>query len=177
MIVQSSLVTRPAPAEYAPFYADYVAQVPEGNILDILGAQLDESRTFLQAVPAERETFRYGPGKWSVREICGHLCDAERIMTYRALRFARGDKTPLPGFEENEYVPYSSYDLLPLRDISEELQCVRRSTIQLFRHLDSEAWLRIGSANGAEVSVRALAWIIAGHERHHLKVLASRYLA
>ncbi|HEX2205557.1 MAG TPA: DinB family protein [Longimicrobium sp.] len=167
---------RPGADEYAPFYAGYVARVPEGDVVATLERQLDEVVRFFRDVPAEREGHRYAPGKWSVREVAGHIADTERIMAYRALRIARGDATPLPGFDENAYVPPSGFDARPLASLAEEWAAVRRATLPLFRHLDAEGWARRGTASDAAVSVRALAHIIAGHAEHHLEVLRTRYL-
>lgn len=167
---------RPGPGEYAPFYAGYVARVPDGDVLATLEAQLREAVSLLEGVPAGREGHRYAPGKWSVREVVGHVADAERIFAYRALRFARGDRTPLPGFEENGYVRAAGSDARPLAELTGELRTVRLATLSLFRGLPAEAWSRSGEASGAPVTVRALAWIAAGHAAHHLHVLRERYL-
>ena len=166
---------RPAPGEYDPYYAGYVARVPAGHVLALLERQLDETGRLLRAVPPERETFRYAPGKWSIRDIVGHLCDVERVLSHRALRFARNDPTPLPGFDENMYVPAGRFDGRPLGDLLDELAGVRRATLLLFGSFDDAAWTRSGEANGSPVTVRALAYIIAGHERHHVGVLEERY--
>jgi hypothetical protein len=128
-----------------------------------------------RVVPETRGAHRYGPGKWSVKEVVLHLSDTERIMAYRALRVARGDRTPLPGFDETQYTPQSGADAQPLAALVTEWSEVRQATITLFRHLPPEAWSRRGTASGQPVSVRALAWIIAGHERHHLATLEERY--
>jgi uncharacterized damage-inducible protein DinB len=166
----------PGPDEYGAYYAGYVAHVPAGaDILDLLGRQRDSTLARFAAVPEARGAHRYAPGKWSVREILVHLSDVERIMAYRALRVARGDATPLPGFDENAYALLSNAEAHPLAALAEEWSDVRRATLSLFRHLPDEAWTRRGTASGAPVTVRALAWIIAGHERHHLAVLAERY--
>jgi uncharacterized damage-inducible protein DinB len=166
----------PGPDEYGAYYAGYVAHVPAGaDILDLLGRQRDSTLARFAAVPEARGAHRYAPGKWSVREILVHLSDVERIMAYRALRVARGDATPLPGFDENAYAPLSNAEAHPLAALAEEWSDVRRATLSLFHHLPDEAWTRRGTASGAPVTVRALAWIIAGHERHHLAVLAERY--
>src|SRR4029077_5181557 len=119
---------------------------------------------------------RYAPGKWSIKEVIGHVSDAERVFSHRALRFARGDRTRLPGFDEKAYTPAGRFDARPLPDLAAELDAVRHATIALFAGLDSEALARRGPANNKEVSVRALAYIIAGHERHHVGILRERYL-
>jgi uncharacterized damage-inducible protein DinB len=169
-------IAKPEETEYLPYYGKYISLVPEGDILETLGAQSGETAAFLRAIPEAREGFRYAPGKWSVREVVGHLIDAERVFSHRALRFARNDRTPLPGFEENDYVRNASFDDIPLGDLAAELESVRRSTLFLLKHLDAEAWTRRGLANGAEISVRALAYIMAGHELHHRGILRDRYL-
>jgi DinB family protein len=172
-------MTRPDPPgadEYAAAFAGYVAQVPlHTDLHQLLAEQLDTTSARLRAVPEARGGFRYAPEKWSVKEVVLHLADTERIMAYRALRIARGDPTPLPAFDENAYVPLSGADAQPLAELVEGWADVRRATLALFRQLPAEAWLRRGVASGKPVSVRALGWIIAGHERHHLDVLGVRY--
>ncbi|MDH4043661.1 MAG: DinB family protein [Gemmatimonadota bacterium] len=167
---------RPSPREFSPFYAEYIASVPDGDVLDLLEAQQHEIVALLRPQSAAQWQSRYAPGKWSVSEVLGHLCDAERILSYRALRFARGDQTPLAGFEENDYVPPAQFDGRNPESLLVEHAAIRGSTLALFRHLPDDAPERIGSANGAEVSVRALLYIITGHERHHVRVLRERYL-
>jgi hypothetical protein len=167
-------VSRPDPGEYAPFYETYVGLVPDGDLLEILDRQVRDTLGLLQGVTeAEAET-RHAPYTWSVKEVVGHLADAERIFGVRALCFAREDPTELPGFDENRYVLRASFDARPLADLAEEFEAVRRSHLALFRGLDREAWLRGGVANGSRVTVRALAYIIAGHERHHVQILRKR---
>ena len=169
-------IDRPDASEYAPFYAPYIAKVPEGDILEILERQRQESLTLLRGIPEAKAGTRYAAGKWSIREVIGHLIDSERVFAYRALRFARGDATPLPKFDEIDYVRQGRFDERALADLASELDTVRRATIDLFRHLDADAFRRRGVANSVEVSVRALACIIAGHERHHVEILRTRYL-
>lgn len=166
----------PEPTEYAPYYWTYVSLVPKDGILATLSRQKDETLRLLRGIPESREQFRYAPGKWSVRELAGHVIDAERVFSYRALRISRNDKTPLPGFEQEPYIEFGNYDARPLATLADELSVVRQSTILLFMHLTEEAWLRRGVASNAEVSVRALAYIIAGHELHHMNVLRTKYL-
>jgi hypothetical protein len=171
----STVVDRPASSEYAPYYAGYVARVPEGDVLALLETQIDDTLSFLRAQGEAWAATRYAPGKWSVKEIVGHLSDTERIMSYRALRIARGDRTPLPGYEQDDYVRAANFDRRPLADLLEDFAAVRAATLRLFRSLDADAWRRSGIANNLEVSVRALAYIIAGHERHHFEILRTRY--
>ena len=166
---------RPAEDEYAPYYATYIGRVPPGDLLDLFARQLADTAAFLAKIPPARAGHRYAPGKWSVKEVVGHLADTERVMSHRALRFGRGDPTPLPSFDEDRYVPESGADLRPLEELAREFAAVRQSTLALFHGLPVAAWTRRGEASGKMVSVRALACIIAGHEIHHLDVLRTRY--
>lgn len=170
-------VTRsPAADEYPPAYADYVGRVPpHADVLDVLAGQLSETSSRLAMIPEARGGFRYASGKWSVKEVVGHLSDVERIMVYRALRFARGDTAPLSGFDENAYVPEAGADARTLRDLIEEWVAVRQATLTFVRGLPPAAWSRRGVANGNPVTVRALTYVVAGHEHHHLEVLRTRY--
>jgi len=170
-------ISRPEETEYLPYYERYVSLVPGDNILEVLGNQLDETLALLRSVPETRAGFRYAEGKWSVKELVGHMIDTERIFAYRALRFARNDRTPLPGYEQDDYIRNASFDACTLADLAAEFESVRRSTLFLFKHLDTDAWMRKGLASEAEVSVRALAYIIAGHELHHREILRDRYLS
>ncbi len=163
--------TVPAADEYAASYADYVARVPPGDIIAQLKRQIGETAALLG--PLDRR--RYAPGKWSVIEIVGHLADAERIFAYRALRFARGDQSPLPGFDENTYVPAAECERRALADVLAELEAVRAATVALFANLPEAAWTRSGVASGHRMTVRAAARVIAGHELHHVEVLKTRY--
>ena len=165
---------RPAPAEYAPYYETYIRLVPEADVLPVLEAQVEETLALLRNVPEAVANTRHPPYTWSVKEVIGHLTDAERVFGYRALRIARGDPTPLPGFDENAYVRAASFDARPLPALLAEFEAVRRSHLHLFRSLDDAAWRRDGVANDNRVSVRALAWILAGHVRHHLAILRKR---
>ncbi len=150
--------------------------MPAGNVITILEEQIGETLRFLGALTEEKARHRYAPGKWSIKEIVGHLADAERILTYRGLRFARGDATPLPGFEQDDYVQPSGADRRPLEDLLAELACVRRASLHLFRGFDADAWARRGVASDREIAVRAVPFILAGHERHHLATIRERYL-
>lgn len=174
--MSQAAATKPAPAEHAPEFSKYVTLVAEGDIIDTLERQIDDSLSLLRSIPSDKANFRYGPDKWSVKELLGHLIDSERIFSYRALSFARNDQTPLPGYEQNDYVREADFDSRDLADMVEEYATVRRATIHLFRPLNETEWLRHGKANENDISVRALAYIIAGHELHHIGVLRSRYL-
>jgi len=167
--------SRPQLGEYAAYYEKYIAMVPGNNIVPILEAQrLQMAQLF--AARSERDgNFRYAPEKWTVKEVLGHLTDTERIFAYRALRIARQDQTPLSGFEQDDYVRAGAFGERSLADLAEEFTHVRNATVALFRPLGEEAWARRGLANKNEISVRALAFIIAGHELHHREILKERY--
>ena len=170
-----SHLSTPAATEYAPFYAKYVGLVPPGDVVELLAQQIHETVAMLRAVPPERAGYRYADGKWSIREVVGHLADTERIMAYRALRVARADPTPLPGFDENAYVAAGSFEQRPLESVVSEWEASRAATIALFQSLNPDEAVRVGTANGAQITPRALAFIIAGHERHHRGLLVDRY--
>jgi len=165
----------PRADEYAPFYAGYVARVPHAPIPDLLRDGFAASRALLEAMPEQSARYRYAPGKWSVKEIVGHMADSERVLAYRALRFARGDTTPLPGFDENHYVAAAGFDDRALDDLLAEWASVRDATRTLAESLNAESLQRVGTANEAPCSVRALLHIIVGHELHHRAILAERY--
>lgn len=169
-------IARPQPDEYAPYYGAYISRVPEGDLLELLAGQIGETVGLLRSIPEARGTYRYAPDKWSIKDVLGHVCDTERIMSYRALRIARGDQTPLPGFEQNDYVPMAHCDRRTLTDLGEELSAIRQATLHLFRHFDAEALIRRGTASGKPFTPRALGYVIAGHERHHVSILRDRYL-
>lgn len=168
--------SRPVEGEFLPYYETYIKLVPAGDVLVTLDSQMAETQSLLRALPASSSTYRYAPGKWSVNELVGHLIDSERIFAARALRFARNDATPLPGFEQDDYVRNSKFEEYPVAELASEFDSVRQATVFLFKHLEEPAWMRRGIANNAEVTVRALAYIIAGHELHHREILRSRYL-
>jgi hypothetical protein len=168
-------MNRPLETEYAPYYGNYIAHVTEDEILPVLRAQIDELDVLLDRVAPEQETYRYAEGKWSIREIVGHLIDGERVFGYRALCIARGETQNLPGFDQNQYMVPAPYDRVELEDLLSEFRLVRLSNIAMFRTLDEGAWARIGTANDSQISVRALAFIMAGHLRHHMGVLRSKY--
>jgi hypothetical protein len=167
---------RPLESEYAPYYQGYIAHVPEQEILPVLRAQLDELDVLLGRVAPENETYRYAEGKWSIREVIGHLIDTERVFGYRALCIARGESKNLPAYDEKEYMLTAPYGRVDLEDLLSELRLVRLSNLAMLRNLDEAAWTRIGTANDNQVTVRALAFIMAGHVRHHMGVLRERYL-
>jgi hypothetical protein len=172
----SAIDTRPASTEYAPYYAGYVAAVPDGDLLALLERQGAETVALLRSLTESEGAYRYAPDKWSVKEMIGHVIDAERVFTYRALRIARGDRTPMPGFDQDLWVRGSNAARRPLADLAAELEALRAASVALFRGLDDESLAQRGVASNFEVSARALAWIVAGHERHHRRVLHDRYL-
>ncbi|HTD83962.1 MAG TPA: DinB family protein [Gemmatimonadaceae bacterium] len=174
--VATSGATRPEKSEYLPYYERYISLVPEGDVISTLSTQVDDTLALLRGLPASVSTYRYAPDKWSVNEVVGHMADTERIFAARTLVFARNDPAHMPSMEQDDYIRNSTFDAYPLSELADELEAVRRSTVLLFKHLDEQAWSRRGVANNAEVSVRALAYIIAGHELHHRGVLESRYL-
>jgi len=169
-------MNRPSQAEYAPFYQGYVEQVSESDIMQVLRSELDDLDVLLSHVPAEKETYAYADGKWTIRQIVGHLIDGERVFGYRALCIARGEKQNLPGFDQNDYMATAPYIEIELEDLLSEMRLVRLSNIAMLRSLNDEAWERTGTANANDVTVRAIAFIMAGHVRHHMKVLKERYL-
>lgn len=172
----TAVTSRPAPNEHAPYYGKYIALVTENDAVAALESESADALAFLRSIPEVKGEHRYAPGKWMIKEVIGHLIDAERVFSYRALRFARKDETPLPGFEENDYVPAGNFGARTLASLIEELEVVRKASLILFRALDAAAWNRSGVASDNEMSVRALAFVIAGHGRHHVEILKTRYL-
>jgi hypothetical protein len=170
-------IPRPQADEHIAYYGRYISQVPDGDLVAMLRDQAMETVALLRTVPREREDYAYAPGKWTIKEVVGHMIDAERVFAYRALTFARAPGTALPGFDENAWVPAGKFGRRTLADLLDEFQIVRASTVQLASHLDDEDLTNHGTANGAEISVRALLYIAAGHERHHVALFRERYLA
>ncbi len=168
-------VGRPEPDEIPSHYVGYIKRVPELDPVMVCASQIEDTAALLRGLSDPEAMYRYGRGKWSIKEVVGHLADSERIFSYRALRIARGDTTPLPAFDENAYVPVAKFDGRSLADLVGELRTVRAATLALLRTLDAEAWRRRGTASGKVISVRALAFLIPGHERHHVEILRTRY--
>jgi hypothetical protein len=166
---------RPAPDEYIPYYGKYISLVPEGDVLQVAEEQVGEVRAFVETVPEDMEGYRYAPGKWSVREVLGHLVDVERVLSYRAFAIARGETQALPGFEPDDYAAASEANRSSLQYLAEELEHVRLGNVAFLRRLSEEAWRRVGTASGDRISVRALAYILTGHVRYHLGHLRERY--
>ncbi|WKW11017.1 DinB family protein [Pseudogemmatithrix spongiicola] len=167
---------RPTAEEFAPYYANYIAQVPDGDVVEALIGGAEIASALLGDLEDDVASRAYAPGKWTLKEVVLHCTDAERIFSYRALRIARGDTTPLPGFDENAYAPMSGANLRTIDSILDEFESVRDATVTLYQGLPSEAWTRRGEASGKTVSVRGIAWITAGHLLHHLSVIQDRYL-
>lgn len=167
---------RPQTSEYNSYYGRYTDLATEDDIVAALDAQSHETATVLGGLSEEQASHRYEPGKWSVKQLVGHVIDAERIFAYRALAIARGETTALPGFEQDPYVANAGSDARSIADLAEELATVRRANVIMFRALSEEAWKRVGTASDNPISVRALAYILLGHERHHLRILRERYL-
>lgn len=168
---------RPQANEYAPYYGRYIDLVPEEDIIPVIEAQGRDTAAMLAKIGEEKAAFRYAPDKWSVKQVLGHVTDTERIFGYRLLSIARGESQPLPGFEQDDYMRYSNFDDRPFAELVDGFAAVRRATLSLLRGLSPEAWTRTGIASNNTTSVRAIAYMIAGHERHHLRVLRERYLS
>lgn len=167
---------RPQPGDAAPYFQKYINLVPEGDTVQMLTQAKADMTAFWQALPPDKWDFRYAEGKWSIREMLLHLIDTERIFTYRALRIARNDQTPLPGFEQDDYVPFSNANNRSWDSLLSEYVAVREATIQLFKNFTPEMWQHTGTSSNNTISVLALAYVTAGHERHHLNVLREKYL-
>ncbi len=170
------MTKRPEPSEYADFYAGYVSQVPDGDVVDLLATEIDQTTQLLQGLSPEKGDHRYAPDKWSIKELVGHMIDAERAFGFRALCFARSDPAKLPGFEQDDYVKASNAGRRPLTELVDELRAARHANVAFFRGLDEEDWSRRGTASDCEFSVKGLAYITLGHELHHRRVLKERYL-
>ncbi len=170
------MIARPDAATYPAFYHAYVERVPDGDLVATLERQVDDTVALVSRFSPGREELRYAPGKWSVREVVGHVTDSERVFALRALWAARGDPSPQPGFDEKAWAAASNAAGRPLAELTEEFRAVRRATVLLLRGLDADAWKRRLTANGTAISLAAVAWIMAGHELHHRAVLEERYL-
>ncbi len=170
------LIPRPDPDDCAPYFRRYTDQVPDGDVLALLERQVEETCALVAGFGEDGARHRYAEGKWSVKEVVGHLVDTERMFVYRALSFARADATELPGMEEDDWAAASNVDDVPLVDLLDELLAVRRSTTAFFRNLDATALARTGVASGNRFTVGVVAWLLAGHEIHHAGVIRERYL-
>ena len=170
------LAGKPAESEYGAYYGRYIQLVAGADIVAVLQDQMRSTRALLDSISEEKGNHRYEAGKWSIKELVGHMVDTERVFAYRALRFARNDRTPLPGFDQDTFAANANFANLPLGSIIQEYEAVRGATVLLFKNLARDAWDRRGSANNNEVTVRAIAFTIAGHELHHIDILKKRYL-
>jgi hypothetical protein len=168
---------RPTNVEYSAYQEQYVSLVGEGSITDILAEQAEWTIALLSSITEEQANYRYAPGKWALKEVIGHISDNERVMSYRLLRIARGDKTPLPGYDQDDFMKEAPFQSWTLSQVIEDYASVRRATLTLVRGLSDEALLRTGIANDSAISARALAYINAGHELHHLRIIQEKYLA
>lgn len=169
------MLIRPAETEIPPFFRGYVNAVPEGGLLEILAGQLSSFPALLRQYPEPRTLAGYAPGKWSLKQSVEHINDTERIMGYRLLRIARGDQTPLPGFEQDDYVAQSQANERPWHELIEEFEAVRRATLALVRPMPDRVWLRTGTSSGAPSSARMFAYVIAGHVIHHARIIEANY--
>lgn len=177
VVTSATVVGRPEPGEYAPYYDRYISLISGSDILTTLDSERRKTMLLLSGRDEEDGDFRYAPDKWTAKEVLGHVCDTERIFAYRALRIARGDRTPIEGFEQDDYVRNGPWGRIALAEVIEDYIAVRRATLTLLRNLDEAAWLRKGIANKNEVSVRAIAYTLAGHEVHHRRILEEKYFA
>lgn len=174
-MITTLAIPRPDADEHVEYYGRYIARVPGDDALVALTSHIEQWTPALQRITDAQGMHRYAPGKWSVKEVLNHIADGERVFCYRALRFARADQTPLPGFDENAWAPAMTSDRRPIAEVVEELRAVRAATVSLFRSFEPAMLTRRGLANDNAISVRALAWIIAGHAMHHQAGLRDNY--
>ncbi len=177
MTTNATAIARPSADEHSEYFGQYIKQVPEADMVSLLREQLMDTVALLRDLPPEKGDYAYAPGKWTIKQVIAHLSDTERVMAYRAMRIARGDATPLASFDQDAYVQNMDVSHRTVGDLLEEFQVVRAATIHLVKHLDEETLKRRGTASGNPASVRALVYIIAGHERHHAALLRERYLS
>jgi hypothetical protein len=174
--MSTSVVSRPAPSEYAAYFGRYIDLVAEPDVIAVLEGQARSMRELLGDISEEKANHRYAPGKWSIKEVVGHIIDTERVFAYRALRFARNDQTELAGFDQDVFAANANFANVTMKNILQEYEAVRSSTLWFLKHLPQDAWSRRGVASGNAMSVRAFAFAIAGHQVHHGRVLKERYL-
>lgn len=170
------MLQRPKESEYPNYYQPYVSLVPDGDLIQLLNENLLEMGTLFESISEEDGLFRYAANKWSIKEVLGHMTDTERVMSYRLMRVGRGDQTSLAGFNETDYVNGSQINQLPIKNILEDFTATRKATLTLIQNMPASAWTNKGFANGMEITTRAIAYIIAGHEIHHRKLVKERYL-
>jgi hypothetical protein len=169
-------MNRPETSEYDPYYERYISLVADSDIIGVLGAQPTRLQDIFTAMPEENGEFRYAEGKWSIKELLGHVIDGERMFAYRTFRISRGDETPIEGFEQDGYIENAHSNDRSFADLLDEFSLLRRANMIFFKNLTDDAWLRVGTANKVQISVRALVYIMAGHIEHHLEILKDRYL-
>lgn len=169
-------MNRPEQNEYDPYYETYVSLVGDGGIVDTLERQAADVKTAFSSIPEEKGPYAYAEGKWSIKELLGHLIDGERMFMYRVFRISRGDQTPIEGFEQDGYIENARSNSRSFEDLLEEFTALRRANVIAYRNFSDDDWLRVGTANQMEITPRALAYIMAGHITHHLKILREKYL-
>lgn len=174
--MKTSHVEKPAAEEFNPYYGKYISLVTEPDLIRVLGSQYELLSDIFGSIPEERGTFTYAEGKWTIKEVLSHLIDGERHFAYRVLRISRGDETPIEGFEQDGYIENSHANARAFEDMIEEFRGLREANLRQLRNLHDADWLRMGTASESPVSVRALAFIMAGHIRHHIAILKERYL-
>lgn len=172
----SLVITRPHPSEYPPYFDSYISLIKGDDIIKTLNEGIPSFQMLISLVTEHKENFRYAPGKWTLKEVIGHMTDVERIMSYRALSFARGERMALPGFDENDYVKNANFSKRALADLAYEFTQLRTANVNLFRSFDQTVLDRKGIANGKEINVRAILFVIAGHQIHHTNIIQTRYL-
>jgi uncharacterized damage-inducible protein DinB len=170
------MISKPQPGEYAPYAATYVNKVPNGPVLEILDYLKESTYNFFSRMTAEQADYAYAEGKWTLKQVLGHMIDTERFFSFRAFCFSRGDKSPLPGFEQDDYVLNANFDARSIQDLANEFKVVRESSLYIYSSLSPEQQLLIGTASNHPVSVRALVYMTIGHEIHHLDIVKSRYI-
>ncbi|MBX7223590.1 MAG: DinB family protein [Blastocatellia bacterium] len=175
--MSTATARRPEPTEHASYYERYISLVPETDVAAASAQQLEETLTLLRSIPESLGWHRYSPEKWTIKQVIGHMLDTERVMCYRALTFARNGQVALPGFDQDEFNAAANFDEYDLKTLVDEYEATRRANLSFLKHLSPEAWSRSGTASENPVTVRALAYIMVGHERYHLEILRNRYLA
>ncbi|QHT59491.1 DinB family protein [Paenibacillus lycopersici] len=170
------MLSLPAADEFGGHFGTYIALVADRDVLGQLEENRRDTTALFAALTDEQANFRYAPDKWSLKELLGHLADTERVMSYRMLRIARGDTTPLPGFDQDSYIANADFSGVSMPQLLADYEAVRAATLSLTRSIAPEAWLRKGTASNATMSARAFAYVIAGHELHHLNIVRDRYL-
>jgi uncharacterized damage-inducible protein DinB len=170
------MITRPSEQEHDPAFSRYIARVPEGNLIELFRSQTQNTYHFFEKLSEEKANYSYAPGKWSLKEVLGHVMDFERVFAYRTLCIARGEEQGLPGFDENNYARTAGYNQVPLLKILQHYAHLRAATIALLEQIPDSAWVRTGTVNQKTISLRALAYVMPGHELHHGNVIAERYM-